>query len=406
MQCAAAEWLAAICARARLRRPPPSDRRPPGGGRPTPNGKATAAPHVLFYGHYDVQPADPLDLWRRRRSSRARRRRRRAKRIVGRGAARRQGPVDDLRRGLPRLQGGTAACPATSASCSKARRRPARRRCRRSSQANAKELKADLRSSATPACGTATTPAITTMLRGLVVRGGRHHGGRPRPAFRPLRRRRDQPDPRAGARSSPTARRQRRGDAAGLLRRRRGTAGGDRRAMARLDFDAARVPGPRSASRCRRARKGRSVLEMIWSRPTCDVNGIVGGYTGEGAKTVLPAKASGEGLVPARRQPESRADRAAFRAFVRAAAAGRRARPSSSPRRLPRHAVAARDAQRGAARRAPALEAEWGKPPALIGSGGSIPIVGDFKRDLGMDSLMVGFGLDDDASIRRTRNTT
>ena len=37
---------------------------------------------------------------------------------------------------------------------------------------------------------------------------------------------------------------------------------------------------------------GRSVLEMIWSRPTCDVNGIVGGYTGEGAKTVLPAKAS------------------------------------------------------------------------------------------------------------------
>ena len=44
-----------------------------------------------------------------------------------------------------------------------------------------------------------------------------------------------------------------------------------------------------------------------------------------------------------------------------------------------------------------ALEAEWGKTPPLVGSGGSIPIVGAFKRELGMDALMVGFGLDDDA---------
>ena len=61
----------------------------------------------------------------------------------------------------------------------------------------------------------------------------------------------------------------------------------------------------------------------------------------------------------------------------------------------PALALATRSEALRVARRA--LEAEWGKPPALIGSGGSIPIVGAFKRELGMDGLMVGFGLDDDA---------
>ena len=57
---------------------------------------------------------------------------------------------------------------------------------------------------------------------------------------------------------------------------------------------------------------------------------------------------------------------------------------------LPTRSEALRRARR-------ALEAEWGRPAVLAGSGGSIPIVGAFKRELGMDALMVGFGLDDDA---------
>ena len=141
--------------------------------------------------------------------------------------------------------------------------------------------------------------------------------------------------------------------------------------------------------------KGRSVLEMIWSRPTCDPNGIVGGYTGEGAKTVLPAKASAKVSfrIVGKQNPERISQ--SFRAFVKArlpADVTAEFIPHSS---APALALATRSEALRVARRA--LEAEWGKPPALIGSGGSIPIVGAFKRELGMDSLMVGFGLDDDA---------
>ena len=139
---------------------------------------------------------------------------------------------------------------------------------------------------------------------------------------------------------------------------------------------------------------GRSALEMLWSRPTCDVNGIVGGYTGEGAKTVLPAEAQRKIFVPAGRQPEpgrasrklSRLVKSRLPADVKAeffGHGGSRPWPAGARRSL------------APARRA--LEAEWGKPAAVVGSGGSIPIVGAFKRELGMDSLMVGFGLDDDA---------
>ena len=141
--------------------------------------------------------------------------------------------------------------------------------------------------------------------------------------------------------------------------------------------------------------KGRSVLEMIWSRPTCDVNGIIGGYTGEGAKTVLPAKASAKVSfrLVGKQNPERIAQ--AFRAFVKSRLPAD-VRSSSSRSAAARRSVC-RCAARPLRRARRALEAEWGKPPVLVGSGGSIPIVGAFKRELGMDSLMVGFGLDDDA---------
>jgi acetylornithine deacetylase/succinyl-diaminopimelate desuccinylase-like protein len=140
--------------------------------------------------------------------------------------------------------------------------------------------------------------------------------------------------------------------------------------------------------------KGRSILEQVWSRPTCDVNGIVGGYTGAGFKTVIPARASAKVSFRLVGEQNPEAVAMSFRAFVTA--------------RLPEDcSVEFMSHGRSAAVRLPftgemlgkartALADEWGSDPALIGIGGSIPVVGDFKRLLGLDALMIGYGLEDD----------
>ena len=139
---------------------------------------------------------------------------------------------------------------------------------------------------------------------------------------------------------------------------------------------------------------GRLLIEQISSRPTCDINGIVGGYIGEGSKTVIPAEASAkisfrlvEGQDPAK-------IRKAFRDYVTARLPGdckvEFGDHSSAP------AVALPWDMKALAAARKALTDEWGKEALLIGSGGSIPVVADFKNTLGLDSLLVGFGLDDD----------
>jgi acetylornithine deacetylase/succinyl-diaminopimelate desuccinylase-like protein len=160
-----------------------------------------------------------------------------------------------------------------------------------------------------------------------------------------------------------------------------------------LDFDAAaflRDVGLTTPA----GERDRRPLELMWSRPTCDVNGIAGGYAGEGAKTVLPAKASAKLTfrLVGKQSPERIAQ--AFRAFVTSRLPADVKAEFISQAGSPAISLPVKNQALKLARRA--LEAEWGKPAALIGSGGSIPIVGSFKRELNMDSLLVGFGLADD----------
>ena len=140
--------------------------------------------------------------------------------------------------------------------------------------------------------------------------------------------------------------------------------------------------------------KGRMLIEQISTRPTAEVNGIIGGYTGEGAKTVIPGKAMAKvsfRLVGAQ-DPDK--IRSSFRDFVRARVPADCTVEFGNFTSAPAFEVAFDSLALTKARAA--LGEEWGKKAVTVGAGGSIPIVGDFKTVLGMDTLMVGFALDDD----------
>jgi acetylornithine deacetylase/succinyl-diaminopimelate desuccinylase-like protein len=137
--------------------------------------------------------------------------------------------------------------------------------------------------------------------------------------------------------------------------------------------------------------EGYTTLERLWMRPTCEVNGLLSGYTGEGAKTVLPAKAMAKvscRLVPDQ-DPAEIARR--FEAHVN------RVKPKGVSVRVQYiHGGKPWRAELSgplydAARRA--LTAAFGKEPVVVGEGGSIPVVGDFDRVLKAPVLLMGFGL-------------
>jgi acetylornithine deacetylase/succinyl-diaminopimelate desuccinylase-like protein len=139
---------------------------------------------------------------------------------------------------------------------------------------------------------------------------------------------------------------------------------------------------------------GYSVLERTWARPTLDVHGIPGGFIGAGAKTVIPAKAVAKvsmRLVPGMTPAKSFA---LYKSYVeKIAPAGVdvdvRLIHSGEACLIPVNNPYVQAATR-------ALHEVWGKDTVFIRSGGSIPIVGDFARHLGLPSVMMGFGLPDD----------
>jgi acetylornithine deacetylase/succinyl-diaminopimelate desuccinylase-like protein len=139
----------------------------------------------------------------------------------------------------------------------------------------------------------------------------------------------------------------------------------------------------------------RTPLEMIWSRPTAEVNGMWGGYTGAGFKTVLPGEANAKVSFRLVSKQDPAKILTAFRKWAEAQMPpdceiiwhdGIDGSPAS--------VMEINDPAFEASRQA--LTEEWGKAAAFVGSGGSIPVAGYFKTILGMDAMLIGFGKDDD----------
>lgn len=167
----------------------------------------------------------------------------------------------------------------------------------------------------------------------------------------------------------------------------------ERAAWAKLPFDetefAASLAIPHGNGEA-----GYSALERRWARPTCDINGLTSGYQGHGAKTVIPSKASAK--VSMRLVPNQ--DPAKIQASFEKAL--RERCPANVKIEFAQHGLSGpvlvpidRPATKLAAA---ALEAGFGKPPTFMREGGSIPVVALIKAVLGIDTVLVGFGLPDD----------
>src|SRR5437763_697136 len=372
----------------------------PTAGHPVVVGKsngATAAnggPRVLFYGHYDVEPVDPLDLWKtppfepKIESLPGGR-----KIIHGRGACDDKGQFMTFVEALRAYKAVTGKLPMDVTMLIEGEEECGSKSLFDFVRTNANEFKRDLALVCDTGMWDQKTPIVTTSLRGLLyeevtitcadrdLHSGVFGGG----AANPIR---------ILARVIASLH-----DANGRVMvpgYYDGVAGlpADIRAELKdLNLTAEQFLG-QVGLKAPAGEKDRMLIEQISTRPTCDANGIIGGYTGEGAKTVIAAEATAKvsfRLVGAQ-GPEKIRD--AFRAFVRERL------PADAEAEFINHAcspalqVAYENPALAKARAA--LTEEWGTKAVAVGSGGSIPIVGDFKSVLGMDTLLVGFGLDDD----------
>lgn len=347
-------------------------------------------PHLLFYGHYDVQPVDPIELWDHAPFE--------PKvddgKIKGRGASDDKGQLMTFIEAMRSIKSETGTLPCQITILLEGEEESGSPSLVPFLEAHKDELACDIAMICDTGLFGQDRPAITTMLRGLLgeeitIQGPRidlHSGMYGGIAMNPAR----------------------------VLSR---ILAGLHDAQGRVQ-----VPGfydgiPEISDEVRRQWEGlgfsdaeflgavglkhpageaeRTGLEQIWSRPTAEINGMSAGYTGDGFKTVLPAQASAKisfrlvaGQDPSRLREN-------FRAWVTAQIPEDCSVTFTSHGAGPASAMDLSHPAFEATRQA--LSDEWGKEAAFVGAGGSIPIAGYFQSILGMESVLAGFARDDDA---------
>ncbi|MCL7465417.1 M20/M25/M40 family metallo-hydrolase [Phaeovulum sp. NW3] len=367
--------------------------------RPTPGHPMVVArhegpgPHILFYGHYDVQPVDPLDLWDRDPFDPQLQDTPKGRVIRARGASDDKGQLMSFLEACRAWKDVHGTLPGNLTIFLEGEEESGSPSLIPFLRDNAAELSADLALICDTGLFQDQTPAIVTMLRGLAkveftLRAANkdlHSGMFGGAAINPLR----------------------------VLTR---ILGGLHDAQGRvqvpgfyddvddlpesvraqwqgLGFDHATFLGDVGLS-VPAGEADRTPLEMIWSRPTAEINGLWGGYTGAGFKTVLPAEAHAKisFRLVSRQDPDKILQ--AFRDWITAQLPADCDLiwhdPEGSPASVMEITNPAFDAARAA------LTEEWGRPAAFVGCGGSIPIAGYFKTYLNMDAMLIGFGRDDD----------
>ncbi len=363
-------------------------------GKTQGNVKANGAPRVLFYGHYDVQPVDPLDLWQtppfepRIETLDGGR-----KIIVARGACDDKGQAMTFVEACRAFKAVTGSIPLDITMLIEGEEECGSKHLFNFVSDNAAELRRDLALVCDTGMWDSVTPSITTSLRGLVYEEVRltcadrdlHSGLFGGAARNPIHVLADilsamhKPD---GAVAIP-----------GFYEGVHELPPDIKTDLAGLGLTPEKFLAP-IGLKIPAGEQGRMLIEQISTRPTAEVNGIIGGYTGEGAKTVIPGKAMAKVSFRLVGAQEPDMIRKSFRDFVTARLPADCKVEFGNFSSAPAFDVAFDNPALTKAR--VALAEEWGKKAVTVGAGGSIPIVGDFKTVLGMDTLMVGFALDDD----------
>jgi len=352
-----------------------------------------SGPSILFYGHYDVQPADPLELWHSPPFEPQLVDGPHGKKIVARGAVDDKGQVMMFLEALRAWHEAGGGIPARITVLIEGEEEVSSPNLDPFLAAHRDALAADFALISDSGMWNIDTPALTTRLRGITymqltlkaAKRDLHSGMFGGSALNPINALTKilgeiQDD--AGRIQLP-----------GFYERVRQISNAQAAEWDALGFDETKFLGDIGLS-VGVGERGFSALQRLWARPTVDINGIWGGYTGPGSKTVIAAEASAKisfRLVP---DQDPREIAESFRRFV--------------TERLPKDAqvdfevfgvspgieVNISAPWVGAARAA--LAEEFLRPPVMIGCGGSIPVVESLKRLLGIDTLLMGFGLDDD----------